>query len=154
MLVHIVIVYVLGNVRIELSADLICLPVEDDDVDGHVILKQKLADCINGNSQCLILRITVDAGRNKGESNRLAPVLLCQSKGGTIAGDELFTLTMLTVPPSGTYGMDHILAGQLVALCNFGAAGFAAAQRLAFVEQFRSCSAMNAAVNTPATEKR
>ena len=62
MLVHIVIVYVLGNVRIELTADLICLPVKDNDVDGHIVFKQKLADRINGNSERLVFRIAIDTG--------------------------------------------------------------------------------------------
>ena len=66
MLVYIVIVYVLGNVRIELPTDLIRFPVEDDDVDGHIVFQKKLTDCINGDPQRLILRITVDAGRNEG----------------------------------------------------------------------------------------
>ena len=61
---------------------------------------------------------------------------------------------MLAIPPAGTYSMDHILAGQLVALRNLGAAGFTSAQRFTFSQQLRPCRTMDAAVNTTAAEKR
>ena len=78
----------------------------------------------------------------------------CQRKRSLIAGDELISLTMLAVPPAGAYGMDHILAGQLIALRNLGTASFAAAQRFTFSQQFRSCSTMDAAVNATTAQKR
>ena len=46
------------------------------------------------------------------------------------------------------YGcVNDIFAGQLVALRDFCAPGFAAVERFTFRQQFRSCSAMNAAVH-------
>ena len=60
MLVHIVVVYVPGNVGKQFSAYLICFFVEYDDVDRHVVIKQKFADGIDSNSKRLILRIAVN----------------------------------------------------------------------------------------------
>ena len=62
MLVHIVVINVLSNIGEQLLADLICLLIKDDNIDGHVVLKKELTDRINGNSQRLVFRITVDAG--------------------------------------------------------------------------------------------
>ena len=44
----------------QLLADLICLAVEDDDVDGHVIFQKEVADRVYGYLQCLVFRIAVD----------------------------------------------------------------------------------------------
>ena len=60
MRIHISIVYVCGNVGEQLLADLICLAVEDDDVDGHVIFQKEVADRVYGYLQCLVFRIAVD----------------------------------------------------------------------------------------------
>ena len=60
MLVHIVIVYVCSNVREQLLADLICLAVEDDNVDGHVIFQKEVADRVNSDLERLVFRIAVD----------------------------------------------------------------------------------------------
>ena len=50
--------------------------------------------------------------------------------------------------------MNDIFAGQLVALRDFCAPGFAAVERFTFRQQLRSCSTMNAAVHTAATQQR
>ena len=60
---------------------------------------------------------------------------------------------MLAVTITGTYGMDDILAGQMIAFCDFGRASFTTAKRLTFSQQLRSCCAMNAAVHATITEK-
>ena len=49
--------------------------------------------------------------------------------------------------------MNDIFAGQLVALRDFCAPGFAAVERFTFRQQLRSCSTMNAAVHTAATQQ-
>lgn len=71
-----------------------------------------------------------------------------------VAGNELFPFSVFTVPPARSDGMDHILAGQSISLRDFCTAGFAAAQRLTLGKQLRSCSPMDAAVNTAASQKR
>ena len=112
MLVHIAVVYVLGNIRIELTADLICLLIEDDNIDGHVVLKQELADRINGNSECLVFRIAIDTGRDERKCNCLTFVFPCQSKRSLIAGDEFISFTMLAVPPAGPTAWITYLQGR------------------------------------------
>ena len=61
MFIHIVVINVLSNIGEQLLADLICLLIEDDNIDGHVVFKQELTDRINRNSQRLVFRITIDA---------------------------------------------------------------------------------------------
>ena len=62
--------------------------------------------------------------------------------------------TMPPVIPARTDSMNDIFAGQLIALRDFCAPGFAAVERVTFRQQRRSCSTMNAAVHTAATQQR
>ena len=61
---------------------------------------------------------------------------------------------MPPVIPARTDSMNDIFAGQLIALRDFCAPGFAAVERFTFRQQLRSCSTMNAAVHTAATQQR
>ena len=49
-----------SDVREQLLADLICLAVEDDNVDGHVIFQKEVADRVNSDLERLVFRIAVD----------------------------------------------------------------------------------------------
>ena len=49
-----------------------------------------------------------------------SPSALCQCKRSLIARNELFFFSVLAVTITGTYGMDDILAGQMIAFCDFG----------------------------------
>ena len=61
---------------------------------------------------------------------------------------------MPPVIPARTDCVNDIFAGQAIALRDFCAPGFAAVERFTFRQQLRSCSAMNAAVHTAATQQR
>ena len=63
--VHIVVVDVLGNVGKQLAADLVCLAVENDEVDRHVVVQQELADGVHRHAERLILGVAENAGRNQ-----------------------------------------------------------------------------------------
>ena len=154
MLVRIAVVDVLGDVREELAADLIGLSVKDDEVDGHVAFHQKRADRVDGDSERLILRKTIDAGGDQRKGDRLAVVFPGQEERRPIAGGEHFRLPLAAAPPYGPHGMDHILAGQPVALRDPGAPGLAAAQCPAFLQQLGAGGAMDTAVDAAAAQKR
>src|SRR5699024_9361052 len=110
----------------QLLADLICLLIEDDDIDGHVVLQQELADRIHGNSQRLVFRIAVDTGRYERKSNRLTFLVLSQRERSAIAGNELVTLSTLAAEPARTHGMKNKLARQFSCASDLCAAVFAA----------------------------
>ena len=75
-------------------------------------------------------------------------------EGGAVAGNQPLALSTLTAQPARTDCVNDIFAGQLVALHDFCAPAFAAVERFTFCQQLRSCSAMNAAVHTAATQQR
>ena len=81
-------------------------------------------------------------------------MLLRQCQGSAVTGDKLFPFSVFSVPPARADGVDHILARQSISLCDFRAAGFAATQRLTLRKQLRSCSSVDAAVNTATAQKR
>lgn len=60
MLFYIPVVYVGVDVRKQLAADLIRLAIEDDDVNHHIIFKQKTADRVDSYFERLILWIAED----------------------------------------------------------------------------------------------
>ena len=153
MLVHIVVINVLGNIRKQLTADLIGGSVEDDDVDRHVVFHEELTDGVHRHAQCLVLGIAEDARGNQREGYGFALVRLRQRKARPIAGNELLTLTELTAVPYRADGMYYILAGQAVRLGDFGVTGLAAAQRPALSQQLRPRRTMDATVYTTTAQE-
>jgi len=154
MFVHIAVIYVRCNISKQLAADLIGFTVKNDNVYCHFVFKKETADGVNCNLESLILRIAENAGGDQGECNRFAAVFLRQHERSLIAGDQQFTFTMLSIVPARTDSVDNIFAGQLVALCDFCVPGFAAVERFTCCQQLRSCSTMNTAVHTAATQQR
>ena len=49
--------------------------------------------------------------------------------------------------------MDHVVRGQPITFCDFGAAGFAALERAAFSQKLRPCGPMDRAVHAAAAEQ-
>lgn len=123
---HIMIVDVFGDIREQFTADLIGFPVKNDDIYRHIVLQQKFPDGVHRHAKRLIFWITVNAGGEQRERRRLAMVFLCQRKACPVAGNELFPFSIAAAAPHRTDGMNHILAGQAVRLCNLSSA-----QRLA-----------------------
>ena len=120
------IVDVFGDIREQFTADLIGFPVKNDDIYRHIVLQQKFPDGVHRHAKRLIFWITVNAGGEQRERRRLAMVFLCQRKACPVAGNELFPFSIAAAAPHRTDGMNHILAGQAVRLCNLSSA-----QRLA-----------------------
>ena len=92
-------------------------PVKDDDVDRHIIFLKEAVDRINGNLQSLVFRIAVNTRRDKRKGHCLTAMFLCKRKGGAVTGSQLFLLAMAAAPPARTYGMDYILARQVICPC-------------------------------------
>ena len=72
------VVYVGVDVHKQLAADLIRLAIEDDDVNHHIIFKQKTADRVDSYFERLILWIAEDSRGDQRECDRLATMLLCE----------------------------------------------------------------------------
>ena len=143
--VHIVVVDVLGNVGEQLAADLVGFAVENDEVDRHVVVQQKLADGVHRYAERLILGVAEDAGGDQRKGHRLAVMLFSQHKARSVAGDKLLPLAVAAAVPHGADGVDHILARQVVGIGDLGVAGLAAAQRPALGQQLRPRRAVDAA---------
>ena len=153
MLVHIVIVDVLGNVGKELAADLIGGPVENHQIDRHLVLQQKFADGIHCHPQGLIFRIAIGAGGDQGEGHGFALLLFGQGKAFAVAGSQKLPLTAMAAVPHGAHGMDHVPAGQVIGGGDFGIAGPAAAQSAAFRQKLRPGGSVDGAVHSAAAQQ-
>ena len=65
MFFHIPVIYVHCDVIKQLSANLICLSVKNNDIDHHLVFQQKFADGIDCNLQSLVFWIAVNTGGNQ-----------------------------------------------------------------------------------------
>ena len=153
MFFHIPVIYVHCDVIKQLSANLICLSVKNNDIDHHLVFQQKFTDGIDCNLQSLVFWIAVNTGGNQRKGYRLTAIFFRQIQRCPITGFQKLPLPMPAIPPARTDCMDHIFAGQTVSFCDFCTAGFAAMQRTAFCKQFRSGRTMNAAIHTTAAQK-
>jgi len=70
-----------------------------------------------------------------------------------VAGSKIGIFPAATTMPDRADGMDHVLGRQPVSASDLGVAGLAAAERAAFVKQFRAGRAVDGAVNTAATQQ-
>ena len=108
---HIPVIYVRRDIRKKFSANLICLPVKDNDVDHHLIFQQERTDGIDCNLQSLVFRIAVNTGGNQRKGHRLTTIFFCQVQRCPIAGFQKLLFPMLAIPPARADCMDHIFAG-------------------------------------------
>jgi hypothetical protein len=88
------------------------------------------------------------------EGDRSEPMGSGQIDSGSIAGGQQSLLTAASAAPNRTDGMNYVFGWQPVAARDLSAARCAAAEHSAFFEEFFSCSIVNGAVNTAATEER
>ena len=65
----------------------------------------------------------------------------------------MFFPAMSTIP-DGSHCMYDVFAGQPISFCDFRITGFASVQRPAFSQKLRTCSAMDAAIDSPTTKQR
>jgi len=84
----IAVVNICRDVRKQLAADLICLAVKDDEVDGHIVRKQKIADGVDRRPERQILRKPVDTGGDERKRDRRAAVLQRERKRRPVAGGK------------------------------------------------------------------
>ena len=73
--IHIVVINVFSNIRVQFAADLICALIEYDNVCLHIVLFQKCSDGTCSDFESLVFGIAVYAGRNQRKRNRLAAIL-------------------------------------------------------------------------------
>ena len=77
MFIHIPVIYVRRDISKQFSANLICLPVKDNDVDHYLIFHQERTDGIDCNLQSLVFWIAVSAeeisGKPPTDSHFLSP---------------------------------------------------------------------------------
>ena len=84
----IAVVNICRDVCKQLAADLIRLAVKDDEVDGHIVRKQEIADGIDRRPERQILRKSVDTGGDERKRDRRTAVLQRERKRRPVAGSE------------------------------------------------------------------
>ena len=65
----------------------------------------------------------------------------------------MFFPTMSAIP-DWSHCMYDVFAGQSISFCDFRITSFASVQRSAFGQKLRTCSAMDAAIDSPTTKQR
>jgi len=70
-----------------------------------------------------------------------------------VAGSQEFVLTPVSGTPHRTDGMDHMPRRQSIRVGDFGATGFAAAERAAFGQQLGSSCTVDRAIDTPSAKQ-
>ena len=148
------VVDVFGNGCKQLAADLVSLAVENNKIDRHIVLQQKLPDGVYRHAQCLILWIAIDTGGDQRERHSFAAGFLRQRKARPVTGSKLFPFAAAAAVPHGANRVDHIAAGQAVRSGDFSISDPAAAEPPARGQQFRPCRTVDAAIYTAAAQKR
>ena len=142
----IAVVNIRRDVRKELAADLIRLAVKDDEVDGHIMRKQEIADGIDRRPERQILRESVDAGGDERKRDRRAPVLKCERERRPVTGGEQLALSVRAAAPARADRVDDVPARQRIPLRELRVPGLAAAERFALSQQLRTGGTVDAAV--------
>ena len=106
-----------------------------------------------GHAPCLLLGIAVYPRRDQRERNAFAALFLCDGKTPAIAGYQQVAFAAAATMPDRSNCMDYVLAWQIVGAGNFGTSGFTAAQSSALSQQLRTCRAVDASVNTAASQQ-
>ena len=101
-----------GNVGKEFFADVEGRPVEDDEINRHVMVEQEVPDSVHCRLEGLVLGIAVGAGGDEREGHGAAAVLQRQPEGGAICGAEQLPLSKAASPPDRADGVDDVLCGQ------------------------------------------
>ena len=147
---NIAVVNIRRDVREQLAADLIRLAVKDDEVDGHIVRKQEIADGVDRRPERQILRKSVNTGGDERKRDRLTRVLQRERKRRPVAGGELLTLSVRAAAPLRADRVDDVPARQRIALRELRVPGRAAAKRFALRQQLRTGGAVDATVHPTA----
>ena len=150
---HIAVVDVGGDIGKELAADGVGGPVEDDQIDHHVVGEQELPDGIHRYLQRLVLGVAVHTGGNQRKGHGLASVGQGQLQRGAVGRDQQFPLSVVAAPSDGAYGVDDELRRQAVAFCDLGLSRFAAVQGAALGQQLRPGGPVDGPVHTSAAQQ-
>ena len=130
------------------------IPVADHaDLLGRIMLCQIVHNSFEGHRGGQRNGIAVNSGGDGGKIHTLDPVGCGQFQTGAVAGGQQRGFVPAAAVPDGAGGVDDIPGGQIVALGQLGLPRFAATQRAAFRQQFRSRGAMDGAVHTAASQQ-
>src|SRR5437867_948953 len=98
--------------------------------------------------------IAVGAATDRRKGYRLDSVFHCNLQRISVAICQGLRLAVLPAAPDRSDGVNDESSGQTIATSDFRFAGFTAAKRAAFREQFMSSGAMNRAIDSAAAEQR
>src|SRR3984893_17303610 len=107
-----------------------------------------------GDAGGVVRREAIDARGDRRKCNRGQAVRHGQIQRRAIAGCQQLLLTLAAAIPDRTDGVNDVLRRQPMTPRDLGGAGRAAAERAAFDKQFRSCGAMDRAVDATDAEQR
>lgn len=102
---------------------------------------------------CEIYGEPIDAATDGWEGESPQAVLSSHFETRNIATGEEFALSAISTVPHWADGVNDMGGGETIALGEFCLAGLAAAKQAAFVEKFRSGSAVNRSVNAATAEQ-
>ena len=146
----IAVVNICRDVRKQLAADLIRLAVKNDEVDGHIVRKQEIADSVDRRPERQILRKSVDTGGDERKRDRRTAVLQRERKRRPVAGSEQLSLSVRAAAPARPDRVDDVPARQSIALRELRVPSRAAAERFALCQQLRTGGAVDASVHPTA----
>jgi hypothetical protein len=118
---------------------------EDHALDARV--RQRVDHCGDGDMHRIIRRVVVDAAADRRKRNAFEVRVLRQVERAPVARREQFRLAVPAAVPYRPDRVNHVLGRQLVTTGDFRVAGRAAAECLAFAQQFAACCAVNRAVD-------
>ena len=104
------VVDVFRNIGKQFSANVVGCAVEDDKIHGHLMIRKKCGNGIDGDTQCLVFRITVNAGGDQRKRYRFAMMFPCKEKGFFITGNKQFPLAVIPAVPDGADRVDDVFA--------------------------------------------
>jgi hypothetical protein len=116
--------------------------------------REKFADRLQSNLRSFLEWVAVGAATDRRKGYRLDSVFHRNLQRISVAICQGLRLTMCPATPDRSYGVDDEPSGQTITTSDFRFAGFTAAKRTAFREQFRSSGAMNRSIHSSAAEKR
>jgi len=117
-----------------------------------IVLDQFHHRFAHGDFNCGFDRETVNTAADGGERKGPETVLAGNGKTGGIATLEQFPLAVIAAIPYRADGVDDVRGGELIALGEFGLAGFAASEQAAFVKKIRTSGTMDCAVDSSTAE--
>jgi hypothetical protein len=127
----------------------------EDDVADRRRRRERINSGCNRDPRRTVGGETIDAGGNRGKSNRDKAVDFAQFDRAAIAGRQRQIFGAVAAVPDRADRMDHMPGRQPVGFSDLGAAGLAAPQRTAFGQKLGAGGTMDRAVDaTPSQQRR